>query len=79
MDIQTRKLNLIESLISLQDEALFDKIEKLLKNFGKNSAQDNLKPITKDELIARAAKSNYDIGSNNVTGQELLEKESESW
>lgn len=35
MDIQTRKINLIESFLHLQNEVIIDKLEKILKKESK--------------------------------------------
>ncbi len=78
MDLQTRKLNVIEHLIRLQDENLFKKIEELISK----SLKPNKEPIrrfTRKELIERAKKSNMDYQAGNVTTQEQLEADSKNW
>lgn len=74
MDLQTRKLNLIQYLVSLQDEKLFSKIESLIV-----ANENELKPFTKDELIERAEKSNADYLAGKFISQEELEIQSENW
>lgn len=80
MDLQSRKLNMIEYLITLKDEHLFKKIESLI--FENQSTEDSKKkfmPFTQDQLIDRANKSNQDYNNGKIKTQEQLEKESETW
>lgn len=74
MDLQTRKLNLIQYLIDLQDENLFSKIESLIITKDKE-----LKPFTEEELVQRAQKSNQDYLEGKFISQEELETQSENW
>ncbi len=78
MDLQTRKLNLIENLIGLQDENIFKKIEELV-NKSLKSTDQSLKQFTEKELIERAQKSNSDYYAGNIKTQEQLEIESKNW
>jgi len=73
MDLKTRKLNIIEYLINLQDEQLFTKIEALI--------QDNkdIKPFTKKEFLERVRESNEDYTAGRVISQEELESQSQNW
>jgi hypothetical protein len=78
MDLQTRKLNLIGYLISIEDEKIFSKIES---SISRNRRLDNrvLKPFTQKELVERANIADLDYKAGNIISQELLEIESESW
>jgi predicted transcriptional regulator len=78
MDLQTRKLNLIEHLIRLQDEKTFRKIEEIV---NKSLTSDNkiLKRLTKKELMERAKKSNADYQAGHFKTQEQLEADSKNW
>ena len=78
MDLQTRKLNLIEYLIRLQDAKIFKKIETAIYE---NQKQDTVKvkTFTQKDLIKRAKRSNDDYASGRIKTQEQLEKESENW
>ena len=78
MDLQTRKLSLIEYLIHINDEDLLSKIEILVsKNLKKNA---NIYPVlTKEDLIERANESNEDYKSGKIISQNQLEKDSEIW
>lgn len=78
MDLQTRKEDLIEYLLELQDEAVFQRIEGII-NKTRHSATKSLKQLSSQELIDRAKKSNEDYLSGKFIDQEQLEKESNNW
>ena len=78
LDIQTRKLNIIEYLIGLEDEKVFEKIETTELKLKTNKAA-SIRPLTNEELIARAENSDIDYLSGRITTQEELEKESKNW
>lgn len=80
MDLQTRKLNAIQYLISLQDEKIFSKIETaILESQKPHETNRDLKPFTQRQLIARAKQANNEYKAGKFTTQEQLEKESENW
>ena len=76
MDLQARKLNIIEYLIGLTDETVFNLIEKII-NESKNASAN--KSFTQQELIERAQISNQDYLSGNFKDQKQLEAESKNW
>ncbi|MBE0640015.1 MAG: hypothetical protein IH598_15970 [Bacteroidales bacterium] len=78
MDLQTRKLNIIEYLIGLKNDQLFNKIEAAIYQ-SKAEEDRSFKPFTAEELITRAKKSNADYNSGKVIKQTQLESESETW
>jgi hypothetical protein len=63
MDLQTRKLNIIEYLIGLKDENIFKVIEDVI-NQSKTGKELSYSPFTQKELIERAKKSNEDYPAN---------------
>ena len=80
MDLQTRKLNAIKYLISLQDEKIFRKIEStIIESQKPQEIKRDLKPFTQRQLLARAKQSNKDYQTGKFKTQEQLEKESENW
>jgi len=78
MDLQTRKLNLIEYLIGLQDEKVFQRIEDSINKTLQTTNQP-LRQFTTQELADRALKSNEDYHLGKFQDQEKLEKESSNW
>ena len=79
MNIQAKKLNLIEKLIVLSDTATIDKIEKLLNKKVIKSYEAKQKPMTGDEYKVRLDKAEDDLINGRVINQGDLEKESENW
>ena len=78
MDLQTRKLNLIEYLVSITDE----KIIKIFEDMIIKSIPDNdkaLKPFTQKELFDRAKKSNQNYLNGEFKSQDYVEIDSQSW
>lgn len=75
MDLQTRKLNVIEYLIHIQDEDVFKKIEDAIFNTKIVKKES----FTEEQLIERARKSNSDYLSGCYKTQEQLEIESQKW
>lgn len=78
MDLQTRKLNVIEYIAGLEDEIILNKIEIAIFE-NKVRSERKLKPFTQKQLLDRAEKSNRDYTAGKYKSQETLEKESESW
>ncbi len=78
MNLQTRKLNMIEYLIGLQDEKVLKTIEATIGMALKN-VNNSLNQFTDEELIERAKKSDSDYISGNFNTQEQLEIESQNW
>ena len=78
MDLQTRKQNIIEYLIGLDDDTLFSKIESAIYETQRQEAI-NLKSLTEEDLIERAKRSSADYDAGRVKTQNQLEEESESW
>ncbi len=74
MDLPTRKLNLIEFLIGLQDEELLNKIEATAFK-SKKKSNYYLKQFSKNELIERAQESDRDYQAGKYKTQEELERE----
>ncbi len=78
MNIQTRKLNVINYIINLADEPELQRIEaEILKSRKRGSGE--YKPFTQDELLARVKESMEDYKKGNYSTQEEIEDESENW
>lgn len=78
MDLKTRKEHLIEYLLGLQDEKIFERIEDSI-NKTRQATTKSLRQLSSQELINRAKKSNEDYLSGKIIDQEQLEKESSNW
>jgi len=75
MNIQAKKLSLIEWMVSLQDETVINK----MYNFREKLAHDPTKRITIDELMAELEFSEKARKAGKVTTIEDIEKESKNW
>ena len=79
MNIQVRKLNLIEHLILLNDNAVLTRIEDLLGAGKGGMNRKDFKPMSLEEFYARVEESELAIKNKKVISQDALEKESENW
>ena len=79
MDLQTRKLNLIERLIWLNDLTTLNKIDKLLDKTTKVNYEARIKPMTNAQYKSRLDKAEDDFIKGNVTEQSDFEKEILNW
>ena len=78
MDLQTRKLNLIEYFVRVADEKIITIFEEIIIELKSDNSR-KLKPFTQKELLDRARKSNQDYLEGNYKSQEIVELESQSW
>ena len=67
MDLQTRKLHFIEEILAISSEEIIDKLETVLKK------EQELNPILKEKLTARALKAEEDIKAGRVYTREEAE------
>lgn len=79
MDIQTKKLSLIEQLAMITDESIITRIEKLIQIERRRKYESDLKPMSLKEFYAMIEESEEDIRAGRVISQQDLEKESEQW
>jgi hypothetical protein len=77
-NLQLRKMSLIEYLLGIQDEKIFDKVESTI-----HKSLKSVKPVdivfTKEEIIERAEFSNKQIKKGHVLSQKELEAQSKNW
>lgn len=74
MDIQTRKIEFIQSFLKLQNEKVISELEKILKK-NQNEHSEDLKPFSVEELNNRIAQSEKDFEKGDFkTTSELLAK-----
>ena len=78
MDLQARKLKIIEYLIGIKDERFFRRIETKI-NETRKQQNEVVEPLTKEQLIKRAKKSNKDYKQGKYMTQADLENESKEW
>ncbi|WP_296623250.1 hypothetical protein [Marivirga sp.] len=76
MDLQTRKLQFIESILSIGNEKLIDKLEALLK---KESQKEESPRISIEQYNRELDEANARIDSGDHVSHESVKKESEKW
>ena len=75
MNVQAEKFKLIEWLIGLQDMATLKRLEELRKESEIAAYEASLKPMTIEELKARAMESNRAIANGEFSDiEEVLQE-----
>ena len=78
INLQLRKINLIEFLLGVQDEKVFAKIESTIHKSIKNVKPNDI-VFTKQDIIERAEFSNRQIKKGHLLTQKELELQSKNW
>lgn len=73
---ENQKLRIIEQLIMLNDDVLFEQIDELINKVLKRPYH---KTMSEKELKARAEQSNLDISNNQILDQNEIEDISKDW
>ena len=76
INIQDRKLSIIEQVITLNDDEILKQVEDLINTSLHKPA---MKKLTKQELVTRAELSDKDIENGDVYSKEDAEKLSQRW
>lgn len=79
MDIQTKKLKLIEEFLSISDENLLDNLDLMIQREKLKGYEENLKPMSLKELHDMVEESINDYKNGDVISQEDFEKEISTW
>ena len=79
MNIQARKLVLIEEFIRINDESLMTKLESLIRHEKKAIHERKLAPISINELHEMADQAKRDSDAGHVISQKALEKKVKLW
>lgn len=69
MDLQAKKLHFIQEILSISNENIIDKLDKVLKK-----EQQQLDPVLKEKLTSRALKAEKDIAEGRTMTREQMEK-----
>lgn len=79
MNIQARKLVLIEEFLRISDESLITKLESFIKQEKKISHERNLKPMLLNEFHELIDKAKQDSDAGRVNSHQDLKKKVKSW
>ena len=75
MDIQTRKIELIEDFLTITDETIIAKFESLIKTEKTKSSEKGLKPMSIENFYANIEQAKDDSDNGRVIKhQDLIEK-----
>lgn len=79
MNIQSRKLVLIEEFLQINDESLITKLESLIRHEKKISHERELKPMSMKEFHEMIDQAKSDIDTGRVISHQELIKKSKTW
>ena len=79
MNIQARKLVLIEEFLRISDESLITKLESFIKQEKKVSHERNLKPMSLNEFHEMIDHAKRDSDAGRVITHQELKKKVKTW
>jgi hypothetical protein len=79
MNIQAKKLVLIEELLRIEDESFVSKLELFIRDEKKKLRENNLKPMSLDEFNEMIDQSKQDSDAGRVISHNDLKKKIKSW
>jgi hypothetical protein len=79
MNIQARKLVLIEEFLRISDESLITKIESFIKQEKKISHERSLKPMALSEFHEMIDQAIQDSESGHVISHQDIKKKVKTW
>jgi hypothetical protein len=79
MNIQARKLVLIEEFLRISDENLITKLESFLRNEKKITRERNLKPMSLNEFHEMIDQAKKDSDAGHVISHQDLKNKVKTW
>lgn len=79
MNIQARKLVLIEEFLRISDEGLITKLESFIKQEKKISHERNLKPMSMEKFHEMIDQAKNDSDAGRVISHQELIKKTKTW
>jgi hypothetical protein len=79
MNIEARKLNLIEEFLRIDDESLIAKLESFIKQEKKVSHERNLKPMSMNEFHEMIDHAKSDSDAGRVISHQELKRKVKAW
>lgn len=80
MDIQIKKIELIEWIAQISDNNIISKMDKIRRTYlSITNTKENIKPMSLEEFYASIERAEEDLKSGRTYTQEEVEKESEKW
>ena len=79
MDLQTRKLELIQEFLKIQSEDVISRLEKILRKENKISDNEDFKPMSMEEFNSRIDKSMEDSINGRLIESSELKASIDKW
>jgi len=79
MDLQTRKLELIQEFLKIQSEDVISRLEKILRKENKEFGHEYFKPMTIEEFNSRIDQSMEDSKNGRLIEASELKAEIDKW
>lgn len=79
MDIQARKIQFVQEFLRIADDELVAKLENLLRVERKKKLDEELRPLTLEELNVIIDNSEEDIKNGKVTEARNLLNQIDTW
>ena len=79
MNIQARKLVLIEEFLRISDESLISRLESFIKQEKKISHERNLKPMSLNVFHEMIDQAKMDSDAGRVISHQELKKKVKTW
>jgi len=79
MNLEARKLTIIEKFIHLRDDDIISKVEKILAKVKVNKKKDVFLPMSIDKFKKRIDQSMEDSKKGNLISNDELISEIEQW
>jgi len=79
MDLQTRKLELIQEFLKIQSEDVILRLEKVLRKENEESEKQDFKPMTIEEFNSRSAQSTQDSKNGRLIEASELKDKIDKW
>ena len=78
MNLEARKIMLIDNFMNLQNDKIITQLENILAKV-KSKKNDDFEPMSKDELNRRIDKAENDSINERLTESDDLKKEMKEW
>jgi hypothetical protein len=79
MNIQARKLSLIEEFLKISDESIIEKLESIIRIERKKGQDRDLQPLSKDEFLGMIEQAKEDRKAGNVISHNDLKAKVKTW
>jgi len=79
MNIETRKLNLVQEFLRVSDEEVIAKLEQVLRDERNKKLSKELSPMTMEEFYGMIDKAEGDIKAGRVSEARELLKKVDKW